>query len=290
MGGGDVGWAGLALSLLAVVGAAGVSWRLGLRLERDVLVSSARALVQLLLAGVALGLVVDDDAPLVLSWLWVAAIVLYAGVTVKRRAPDLPGILPVGLAANAGSAAIGLGIAFGTGMFPVEGRTIVPIAGMIVGNAMKGGVVAARRLREEVAGRRDEIEARLALGLPSDAAARPLSRGVLRTAISPQVENTRALGIVFLPGAMTGLILAGVDPLDAVLVQLALMYLILGAVVVVSTVVVLGVRRRLMTPDHRLISLARENRDEGIRVVGVLRDERRHAQARGCRAQPRSRP
>ena len=60
----------------------------------------------------------------------------------------------------------------------------------------------------------------------------PLSRGVLRTAISPQIENTRALGIVFLPGAMTGLILAGVDPLDAVLVQLALMYLILGAVVV----------------------------------------------------------
>lgn len=254
---GDVGWVGLALSLVAVAGAAAISYALGLRLERDVLGSSARALVQLLIAGAALGLVIDDDAPLVLSWLWVAGIVAFAGVTVWRRVGDLPGLLPVAIAANAGTAAIGLGIAFGTGMFPVEGRTVVPIAGMVVGNAMKAGVVAAQRLRDEVAGRREEIEARLALGLPSGEAAKPLSRGVLRTAISPQVENTRALGIVFLPGAMTGLILAGVDPFDAVLVQLALMYLILGAVVVTATLIVVGTRRRVFTRDHRLIALAR---------------------------------
>lgn len=86
---------------------------------------------------------------------------------------------------------------------------------------------------------------------------------MLRTAITPQIENTRALGIVFLPGAMTGLILAGVDPLDAVLVQLALMYLILGAVVVTATLTVLGARRRLFTADHRLVPLARATRDEG---------------------------
>lgn len=95
------------------------------------------------------------------------------------------------IGANAGTAAIGLGIAFGTGMFPVEGRTIVPIGGMVVGNAMKAGVVAAQRMRDEVAGRREEIEARLALGPPADEAAKPLSRGVLRTAISPQVERRR---------------------------------------------------------------------------------------------------
>jgi putative ABC transport system permease protein len=165
--------------------------------------------------------------------------------------------------ANAATTVVGLGIAFGTGIFPVEGRTVVPIAGMVVGNAMKAGVVAAQRLRDEVASRRGELEARLALGLPSDRAARPLSRGVLRIAISPQIENTRALGIVFLPGAMTGLILAGVDPLDAVLVQLALMYLLLGAVVVTSTLTVLGARRRLLTSDQRLVPLARTMRHEG---------------------------
>lgn len=256
-GGTEIGWAGFALSLLAVALAAAASWRLGLRLQRDILESSARALVQMLVAAAALGLVIGDGAPIALSWLWVAGIVVYAADAVRRRAPELPGIFSVALASTAGTAAVGLGIAFGAGIFPVEGRTLVPVAAMLVGNALKSGVVAATLLRDDLADRRDEIEARLALGLSSAEASKPLVRRILRTAISPQIENIRGLGIVFLPGAMTGLILAGVDPLDAVLVQLALMYLILGAVVVTTTLTVLGARRRVFTSDHRLTPLVR---------------------------------
>ena len=108
-----------------------------------------------------------------------------------------------------------------------------------------------------MADRRPEIEARLALGLPGIEAARPLVRRALRLAISPQIENTKALGIVFLPGAMTGLILAGVNPLDAVLVQLALMWIILGAVVVTTATTAIAGTRRLFTDDQRLLRLAR---------------------------------
>ena len=68
---------------------------------------------------------------------------------------------------------------------------------------------------------------------------------------------------MFLPGAMTGLILAGVDPLDAVLVQLALMYLILGGVATTAAVTALGAVRRLFTSDHRLVALPRSTRDTG---------------------------
>ena len=123
--------------------------------------------------------------------------------------------------------------------------------------------VAAQRLVEATGDRRADIEARLALGLTSADAARPTVRGVLRTAILPQVETTRGLGLIFLPGAMTGLILAGVDPLDAVLTQAALMYLITGATVVTATATALLGRRRLFTEDHRLRPLARTARDEG---------------------------
>ena len=73
----------------------------------------------------------------------------------------------------------------------------------------------------------------------------------------PQVESTKAVGLVFLPGAMTGLILAGVDPIDAVKVQAAIMYLILGSVATTVAVVGLGLTRRLFTPDHRLVPLVR---------------------------------
>lgn len=259
---GDVGPAGLAACLLLIAVAVAVSRRQGLRLERDMVVSVARSLVQLLVVGAALVLVVDDDASLVWSWLWVAAIVLFAGLTIRRRAPRLPGVLGVALAANGASLVAALGLIFGLGVFPVEPRTVVPLAGMICGNAMKSGVTAALRLDEAVGERRAEIEARLALGLAGDDAARPIVRQVLRVAISPQVEQTKALGIVFLPGAMTGLILAGVDPVDAVLVQLALMWVILGGTVTTTAVMAIGATRRLFTPDHRLRPLARSARDE----------------------------
>jgi putative ABC transport system permease protein len=260
---GDVGYAGLAASLVLVAVALGISWRLRLRLERDLVVSVVRGLLQLLAVGAALALVVDPSTPLVWSWLWVAGIVVFAAATNTRRAPAVPGLFWISLAANGATAVVGFAVAFGLGIFPVQGRTLVPIAGMLVGNAMKSGIVAADRLVEALAERRAEVEARLALGQPSMRAARAIVRSVLRTALSPQIENTKALGIVFLPGAMTGLVLAGVDPVDAVLVQLALMYLILGSVATTTVVTALGAARRLFTSDHRLVALPRSTRDTG---------------------------
>jgi putative ABC transport system permease protein len=89
-------------------------------------------------------------------------------------------------------------------------------------------------------------------------AAARLMRSALRTAISPQVEQTVALGIVFLPGAMTGLILAGMDPLEAVATQLALMYVILAGVVIAAVVTGFGTLRALTTDRQTVMQLARQ--------------------------------
>ena len=260
---GDVDALGLAASLVLVAIALAISWRMRLRLSREMVVSCVRGFVQLLIVGAALAIVIDPDTSLAWSWLWVAGIVVFAAATVRRRAPAVPGLFWIALAATGASAIVGFAVTFGLGIFPVEGRTLVPIAGMLVGNAMKSGIVGAERLVEALSEGRAEVEARLALGQPSSVASRPVVRGVLRTALSPQMENTKALGIVFLPGAMTGLILAGVDPLDAVLVQLALMYLILGGVATTTAITTLGAVRRLFTPDHRLVALPRSTRDTG---------------------------
>lgn len=249
---GHVGWFGLGVSVAVVLVAAGLSrvWRLGL--ERDVLIAIGRSLAQMLLVAAALGLIVSDGTSIWWSWLWVVLMVLFAALTLRNRAPELPGLLGIALIATGTTAVVGLGVVFAIGVFPVTPRTVVPVAGMLVGNSLSSGVVACRRLAEAVVEQRDQIEARLALGQPWPQAARPMLRGVLRTAISPQIESTKALGIVFLPGAMTGLILAGVDPLDAVLVQLALMYVILGGVATMTTVTTVTAARRLFTRDHRL--------------------------------------
>ncbi|MBI5105504.1 MAG: ABC transporter permease [Solirubrobacterales bacterium] len=260
---GDVSWWGLAASLLLVGVAIAISLRERLRLERDMLVAVARSLAQLLLVGAALGLIVDEGTWIGWSFVWVAGMVTFAAVTVARRAPALPAVLPIAATAIGSSAALGLGLLFVLQVFPVEGRTVVPLAGMVVGNALSATVVTVRRTVDAFAERRADLEARLALGLPSTEAARPTVRNVLRLAIAPDVERIKALGIVVLPGAMTGLILAGVDPLDAVRVQLALMYVILGAVATSTTITALLGTRRLFTPDHRLVVLRRSAADEG---------------------------
>jgi putative ABC transport system permease protein len=260
---GDVGWWGLAASLVMIAAVAVLSWRQKLRLERDLAIAVGRSLAQMLAVGAALGLIVDPDTWIGWSFLWVAGMVVFAAITVSRRAPMLPGVLGVAFVAMASGAVAGLGLLFALGIFPVAGRTVVPVAGMVLGNSLAAGVLTIRRLVETVAERRADLEARLALGLPWQHAIRPTVRQVLRTGIAPDVERLKALGIVVLPGAMTGLILAGVDPLDAVRVQLALLYVILGAVTTTASVIALLGTRRLFTADHRLVPLARSAQDEG---------------------------
>lgn len=255
--GADVNAWGMAASGLLVVLAVALSLRAHLGLERSLVWAAVRAAVQLLLVGVALAVVIDPDRPLILSWLWVAAMVVFAADVARRRAPEVPGVLVLALAGFAATAVVTLGLVFGLGVFPLEGRTLVPIAGLVVGNSMNATVIAARRIVEEVSERRLEIEARLALGQTSRLAARPHVRRALRTALSPQIETTKAVGIVFLPGAMTGLILAGVDPVDAVMVQAVVMYLVLGAAATSTSVLSIGLMHRLFTSDHRLVRLAR---------------------------------
>ena len=132
----DIGVAGLVASLALIAIAIAISLREHLRLERDMVVAVARSLVQLLLVAAALQLIVKESTPLFWSWLWVAAIVVFAAVTTRRRAPQLPGVLGIAFVANATTAIVGLGLAFGLGIFPVTGRTVVPVAGMITGNSM----------------------------------------------------------------------------------------------------------------------------------------------------------
>jgi len=254
----EVGFTGVAASLVLVAAAVVLSARQRLGVERTILWAATRALVQLLVVGSALRLVLDDDAPVALALLWVVAMVVIAGLTVRHRAPEVPHILPVALVAIGIATIASQLVLFGLRIFPFEPVAIVPLAGMVVGNSMASTVTATRRVVAELADHRLEVEARLALGQPGNVAGRPYVRAAVRTALTTQIESTKTVGLIALPGAMTGLILAGVDPMDAVLVQVVVMYLILGAAATATAVVGVGTSRRLFTADHRLVRIARE--------------------------------
>ena len=242
-----------ALSFILVAVAVGLSNVAGAAAGGADPVGLARAITQLLAVGYLLVLVVDDGAPVIWAWLWVVAMVIFAAVTVYRRAQD-PDILRLSALAIAASATISLLVVFGLGVYPNVGRAVVPIAGMMIGS-IGSVVVAARRIVGELADRRPEVEARLALGQPWQQASKPFVRSLLRT-LTSQLEHQG--GGAGLPArrhdrAHPG----GVDPVDAVLVQAAIMYLILGCVATNVVIIGLGLTRQLFTPDHRLVRLAR---------------------------------
>ncbi len=247
---------GVVASGSLVLVAIGISWWAGLRLERDLVTAGLRAAAQLALLGLVLVAILAPGQPLILSWAWVAVMVVFAGWTVQRRVPQVPRIWLLSMGAFTASAVVTLGVLFGAGVFPVDSTTVVPLAGLMIGNSMTATVLVARRITAEFKDKRLEIEARLALGEPSAQAAAPYLREALRTALIPQIETTKAVGIVFLPGMMVGLLLAGVTPLDAVQAQLVIMYLVLGSVAVTTSVIALGMRRILFTPAHQLRPLS----------------------------------
>jgi len=213
---------------------------------------SARSVVQLLAVGAVLVLLIGPDRPLVGGLGWVVVMVVIAADVVGRRVPDFPDARRVALGAGGVAVVVTLLIVFGLGVFPLEGRAVVPVAGMTVGNTLGALVLALRQCIEAARSQRDEIEARLVLGLDADAAAGPIVRRALRDAVTPQVESTRTVGLIALPGTMTGLILAGVDPVDAVLAQAVVMLMILASVTIAVTLAGRAAVSRLITADLRL--------------------------------------
>lgn len=246
---------GVAASALLVALAIALAGWTGLGLGRSLVGASLRALVQLALLGLVLTAILAPGRPLALSWMWVLVMIAFAGWTVHRRVVSVPRLGWLAAGAFAAAALVTLGVLFGAQVFPVNATTIVPLAGLMIGNSMSATVLLSRRVLAEFTDKRLEVEARLALGQPSAQAASPYLREALRTALVPQIETTKAVGIVFLPGAMVGLLLAGVSPVQAVQVQLVVMYLILGSVAVTTTLVALGLRRHLFTAAHQLRAL-----------------------------------
>jgi putative ABC transport system permease protein len=245
------GWLGVLTSGLLVLVALGVVRVERLGLGGDVLVAALRAAVQLVLVGLLLGLLFER-AGVPGSFGWVAAMVVVAGRIAGRRGGRLPGARVVATVALACGVTSTLGLLLVARVVDLEPRVVVPVGGMVVSAAMRGTSVVLLRLQEQVETARREVEARLALGLDATAAFAPHRRSALRTALAPDIDAVRGVGLVSLPGAMTGLLLAGVEPLTAIRYQVVVMYMLLGAAAVSGAVAGRLMSARLFDDAQRL--------------------------------------
>ncbi|OZV84043.1 ABC transporter permease [Micromonospora echinospora] len=219
------------VALTAVAAAVVTLGRLGH--GRQIVVAAVRATLQL--AAVSLLIVVIvGSAPatagfVLLMWAVAAATSgrrITGGRTWWAAVPIGAGSLPVVAALLA------------VGLLPPRGIAVVPVAGILIGGAMTATSLAGRRALDELATRRGEVEAGLALGLLPRDAVLLVCRPAAGQALVPALDQTRTVGLVTLPGAFVGVLLGGADPLTAGVTQL---FVLIGLLAVEAVAVVVTV-------------------------------------------------
>jgi putative ABC transport system permease protein len=220
-------------------------------LEDDIGIAVARSFIQLTAIGYVIDVVFEeDDIALVVAL--IAVMVIFGAFTARHRAQLVPDAFWPLLGALAVAAVSTLGLVVALGIFEPKARFLVPVGGMVVGNAMTAAAVALNRLGEDVHDSARKIEATLALGATSSQAVAGLVRRSLRSGMITLVDSTKTTGLIFFPGTMVGMLLAGADPTDAVRLQLILLYVLLGAVSIAALMATTLARRNFFTPAHQL--------------------------------------
>jgi putative ABC transport system permease protein len=244
-----VGEVAAALALVAIAAIASRAWHAGL--EEDIGVAVVRSLIQLTAIGYVITIIFDQDSFLLVVVL-LTVMVVFGAFTARRRAKGVPDSLwPLMISLGVAAAAT-LGLVVGLGIFDPTPRYLVPVGGMVIGNSMTAAAVALNRLGEDVHDQSRRIEATLALGATSSQAVTPLAQRSLRSGMISLVDSTKTTGLIFFPGTMVGMLLAGANPTDAVRLQLILLYVLLGAVAISSLLAITLARRNFFTPAHQL--------------------------------------
>lgn len=247
----------VAATLALVAIAAGISLWQRADLERDIAVATARSFVQLTAIGYVIKLIFEADT-VWLAFALLSVMVLFGAITARSRARRVPGAFWPLLIALSVAGLTTLGLIVALGVFEATPRYLVPVGGMVIGNAMTASAVALNRLGDEVADARARIEATLALGATARDAAAPIVRRSLRSGMISLVDSTKTTGLIFFPGTMVGMLLAGASPTDAVRLQLILLYVLLGSVSIAALVATNIAYRNFFTPAHQLRELDAE--------------------------------
>lgn len=253
-----------ASALMLVAGL--VSWKLELGQTRRIAVSAARMFAQLLAAGFVLMYLFEHQT----WWLVLLALaVMVAAATqiaTSRVKSSVPG-LRAAVFASLFSSSIAVGFVVVEGVMHADpwynARQLIPIAGMIIGNAMSAIAVAIDRLFADMDSRSSEMFALVALGATPKEAAFPSIKAAIGAGMTPVLATMSAAGIVAIPGMMSGQLLAGADPLAAAKYQIVVMLMLSAANTVAIVSVCFLTYRKRFAPDGYYL-------DKGIRPDNPL--------------------
>jgi len=235
--------AGVLVALTAYAAITAYAGRLGA--GRPVVTASIRATVQLAAVSAVIVAVLRHG---LLTAAFIALMYVVATLTAARRVTGDWSAWWVPAAAIATGVAPVLALLLGSGLVPLRGVSVVPVAGILIGGAMTATSLAGRRARDELRTRHGEYEAGLALGLMRRDAALEVCRPAAASALVPALDQTRTVGLVTLPGAFVGVLLGGASPVQAGAIQLLVLIGLLAVEVAATIVTIEGVCATAVRP------------------------------------------
>ena len=225
-------WSLMLASSLVLVSLA-FSYRQSLQLEKDIFVSAIRAVVQLIVIGYMLQYIFGSQSHLFTIGLLL--IMLYnTAYHTGKRGKGVPRAQRVSFIGIGIGTVLTLAVLLVSGALSFEAYQMIPVGGMVMSGAMVASGLCFKQLVSHFHIRQQEVEVKLALGASVKQATQDILRDAVKTGMQPTIDSAKTLGIVSLPGMMTGLILAGVDPLDAVKYQIIVTFMNLSGTAIAS--------------------------------------------------------
>lgn len=216
----------LSLTLIFVFIPLVLSKTLNLGLEKDTIIATIRSIIQLLAVGYILKFVFDAQSFLYI-FLMVALMIVVATLNARKKGEGIQGITWKIALTLVVIEAVTQGVLLGFHIVPATAQYIIPISGMLIGNSMVLSILFLNRFTAEITNRYDEIELILSLGgTPKQAIHRQLINAV-KASMIPTIESQKTIGLVQLPGMMSGQIIGGADPIQAVQFQLLIIFALL---------------------------------------------------------------
>lgn len=252
-----LGAAQAGVTLLAALVVLGLTIRLNLGLKKDILVGLGRGLAQIV--GVGFLLTVIFSASLWVALPIILAMILAAGFITVQRIKSIPNALwisLIGITVGAGSVILIMTL---LGVIQQDLTSIIPIGSMMVYGAMNANSLMLERFRSELASHAGQVEAGLALGASPEQVVAPYARRAVTAAMIPRINGLQSLGIVWIPGAMSGMLLSGENPAYAGFYQFVVsgsIFVTVGITVLISIILV---RKQVFTPAEQLLIRSEEN-------------------------------
>ncbi|KEO78878.1 iron export ABC transporter permease subunit FetB [Paenibacillus polymyxa] len=225
------------------------SFKLGL--DRDMIIATIRASVQLLAIGYVLHLIFGMQSYGFIV-LFILLMITVASQNVARKGRFIPGLMWKSFLTLLCVEIVTQTFLIGLHIIPATARYMIPISGMIIGSSMILSSLLISRLKSEVLLRKPEIMLILALGGTPRQAIFPILKDCIRSSMIPTIEGQKTLGLVQLPGMMTGQIIAGANPIAAVRLQLLIVFTTMTSAILTSVLLSLFIYPALFNRQQQL--------------------------------------